>query len=153
MQRSRSILFTLVLAAVCGLFAPARTAAQQESSVVTLKQDGDTVVLISKDPGKVLLVLGYPRDEKDQKPAADSAGPLASPVGKIPARPYSKLLVFELRQVAEVELKSGPSGLQTVMNPCAAGTCDKPLPPWPPAGTVFVGMVTQEAVERGLPPG
>lgn len=129
----RKILPWSALALLAAALLPAPAAAQP-SSGVAVKQDGDALVLIPQDPGKAYLVLGYPRDEKSQKQDGVSRGPFPYLVGeqRIPAKEYSKIVVLEVRQIAEVEIPLGPSGLQVVDRPCKPGTCDKPLPPWPP---------------------
>lgn len=141
MKRSISILLTLAAATVCGLLAPVSARAQKETSGVIVKQDGDSIVLIPREPGKVFLVLGLPRDEKNQTPAVEPSGSRADHAGeqRISTKEYSKIYVLEVRQLTEVDLLLESSGLQVTEKttgaamsptgkPCA---CDFPLPPRP----------------------
>ena len=150
MNRFLAILFILITFALCGLLLPAAAAAQQKDSGVIVKQDGDAVVLIPRDPGKAYLVLGYPRD----------GGPKGSPgqvsyltkEQRISAKEFSKLVIFELALKAdsEVALYVGKTGLLEG-KPCA---CDFPWPPPPtecpgcPAST-FLLFSDQGPVKAG----
>jgi hypothetical protein len=127
MHRFFAILFTLVTVAICGLLLPTGAIAQTNDSGVIIKQDGDAVMLIPREPGKAYLVLGYPRD----------GGPKGSPgqvsyltkEQRISAKEFSKLVIFELalKEGAEVALEAGKTGLLPG-KPCA---CDFPWPPPP----------------------
>jgi len=149
MNRLCSVVLTLI--AVCGLLLPAVAPAQPKESGVLVKQDGDAVVLIPREPGKAYLVLGYPRD----------GGPKGSPrqvsyltqEQRISAKDFSKLVIFELvlKADSEVALHVGETGLRLEGKPCA---CDFPWPPPPgecpgcPAST-FLLFSEQGPVKAG----
>lgn len=97
-------------------------------SGVTVKQDGDSIVLVPDDPGKTYLILGYPQDGQG------SNGQLSTLTGerRLPVKQFTKLVVMEIRPVSEVTLNPGPDGWQLIANPCQPGTCDKPFPICPP---------------------
>ena len=149
MKRSIPILLILVAVTVYSLLVPARARAQKETSGVIVKQDGDSIVLIPREPGKVYLVLGLPRDEKNQPPAVELQAGHAGEQ-RIPAKEYSKIYVLEVQQLTEVDLLLESSGLQVTEKttgvatsptgkPCA---CDFPLPPRPrpqPMPLFFIG--------------
>ena len=120
-----------VLALLTAVLLPAPAAAQ-ESSEVTVKRDGDSFVLIPKDPKKAYLVVGIPRDEKAVK---QGAGTLAYLTGeqKISAKDLQRVVVLELKPVVQLNLHHGKGGLQLAQNPCDDGTCVVPLPRCPPS--------------------
>ncbi|MES1243404.1 MAG: hypothetical protein ABUT39_17465 [Acidobacteriota bacterium] len=107
-------------------FLPAPAAAQ--GSGVSVKQDGDSIVLVPDDPGKTYLILGFPRDA-DPK-GGPEAGRLSTLTGeqRLPAKQFSKLVVLEMRPVSEITLTPGSAGWQLTANPCQAGACEKPFP-------------------------
>lgn len=119
---------------------PAPAAAQ---SGVTVKQDGDSVVLIPDDPGKTYLILGYPRDAD---PKGGSTGQLSALTGeqRLPAKQYSKLVVLEVRTVSEVILTPGSAGWQLTANPCQSGACEKPFPLGCPPRCPFLYLLSPQ---------
>jgi hypothetical protein len=110
----------------------AAPAAAQESSEVTVKRDGDSFVLIPKDPKKAYLVVGIPRDEKGGK---QEAGTLAYLTGeqRIPAKDLKRVVVLELKPVTQLDVSYTKGGFQWKQNPCDEMTCVVPLPRCPPS--------------------
>jgi hypothetical protein len=129
MKFSIPILLILVTVLVCGVLVPAPSGAQKKDPGVTIKQDGDSILLIPNDPKRAYLVIGYPRDKDGKKPAG--ANPLPYLVGeqKISAKEYSKIAIWEVRNATEVKILPDANGWRIDEEPCF---CDKPLPPPPP---------------------
>lgn len=117
---------TLALLTILALL-PAPAAAQKENSGVTVKQDGDFIVLIPDDPGKTYLILGYPR-EADPKMDANLQISALTGEQRFPAKLFERIVAFEINPVSETILSSGAAGLQLTANPCRPGTCKVPLP-------------------------
>lgn len=114
----------------------AAPAAAQEPSGVTVKRDGDNVVLIPRDKGKAYLVLGIPREKISHKPAAGPAGSLIYLAGeqKLSAKDLQKVYILEIGPVIEVDLQAAKPGSQLwPQNPCKDMTCVMPMPRCPPA--------------------
>jgi hypothetical protein len=106
MNRSLSILFTLIMVAVCGVLVPAPVRAQQAGPGITVKSDGDDIVLTPQEPGKSFLVLGF-SSEKGQESAKGFPGHLSFLTGeaplRFPAKQYERILVWELGASGEVD--------------------------------------------------
>lgn len=118
------------LALLTAALLPAPAAAQ-ESPEVTIKRDGDSFVLIPKDPKKAYLVVGIPRDEESGK-----QGAVAYVTGeqKFSAKELKRVVVLELRPVTQLDLKyEKGGGFQWSQNPCDEMTCVMPLPRCPPS--------------------
>jgi len=81
-------------------------AAGEKAPGVTVKSDGDDVVLIPDEPGKVFLILGFPIEKKGQEPMKDLQGRLSYLVGeaRFPAKDYARILVWELGPSTEVDM-------------------------------------------------
>jgi hypothetical protein len=105
MNRSLSILFTLIMIAVCGVLVPAPARAQQAGPGITVRSDGNDVVLTPQEPGKAFLILGIPRERKDQK-LVKGPGHLSILAGeaRLPAKEYERILVWELGPSAEMDM-------------------------------------------------
>jgi hypothetical protein len=105
MNRSLSILFILILVAVCGMLVPVPTGAQKKGPGVTVKKDGDFVVLTSREPGKAILILGIPGERKDQElvKGTDHLSILAGEA-RFPAKQYERILVWELGAGGEMDM-------------------------------------------------
>jgi hypothetical protein len=137
----RKILFwaSLALLTTVGLALPV-PANDTETPGVTVKRDGDTLVLIPNDPGKTFLVLGFPSKE-GEKAGTGSVVQLPYQAGeqKLPAKDFEKFLILEVRPVLdvqrgpEVDPQRGGVGFQWTSNPCKPSTCIVPVPPWPPS--------------------
>ncbi|HEX3129289.1 MAG TPA: hypothetical protein VH394_18285 [Thermoanaerobaculia bacterium] len=140
---SRSALTLLTILALL----PAPVAA---GSGVTVKQDGDSIVLIPDDPGKTYLIVGYPRDAD---PKGSSTGQLSTLSGerRLPAKQFTKLVVMEIHPVSEVILTPGQAGWQLTANPCQAGTCNKPFPICPP-NCPFLYLINPATQDLPMPP-
>lgn len=117
---------TLALLTILALL-PMSIEAQKNTSGVTVKQDGDFIVLIPDDPGKTYLILGYPRDAD---PKGGSNGQLSELKGeqRLPAKLFDRLTVLEVNPVSEVVLSPAAAGWQLTENPCRPGTCKVPYP-------------------------
>ena len=116
-------------------------------SGVTIKQDGDFIVLVPDDPGKTYLIVGYPQDGKG------SGGQISALTGerRLPAKQFTKLVVMEIRPVSEVTLTPGSAGWQVIANPCQAGACDKPFPICPPE-CPFLYLINPATQDVPVPP-
>ena len=128
MKRSLSILLTLIAFAL----VPA-SAGAQEISGVTVKRDGDSVVLTPRDPSKTILVFGCPLARAQ---TACSPSQLTYLVGeqRFPVKELSRITILEVRKVTELDLsgpevKELPAPPPVDPKPCF---CDKPMPPPPP---------------------
>ena len=122
----RCLLILLALIAV-----PA--GADQEISGVTVKRDGDSVVLIPRDPGTSFLVFGCPHAEVQLACVPERVTWLVGEQ-RFPIKDLSKLTILEVRKITElelaVEMKERPAPPPVDPKPCR---CDKPPPPPPPS--------------------
>ena len=127
---------------------PSRAAAQ---SGVTVKQDGDFIVLVPDDPGKTYLILGYPQDAD---PKGGSTGELSTLSGerRLPAKQFSRLVVLEMRPISEVTLTPGADRLQWTANPCRSGACEKPFPLACPPRCPFLYLINPAIQDVPMPP-
>jgi hypothetical protein len=139
---NRSILIAVVTVALAGTLAPLPGGAQKKELGISVKQDGESVVLTPQDPAKAYLVLAYPRDEKGKLAWAGASAPLLlHRVGeqRISVKEYSKIVVLEVSLLGEVQLQQEKAGVKLVAEPCLlSGMCDKALrPPFPPPPSPF----------------
>lgn len=141
MHRSILILIATVTVAVAATLASVPGEAQKAPGI-TVKQDGEFVVVTPHDPTKAYLVLAYPRDEKGQQASGAAAPLLLHRIGaqKLSTQKYSKIAVLEVTLLGEVQPTQEKSDMKLVAEPCLlAGTCDKALrPPFPPPPPPFV---------------
>ena len=126
MRRCLLILLTLIAAAL-----PA--GADQEISGVTVKRDGDSVVLIPNDPGKTILVFGCPREGTQLACVPDRITWLVGEQ-RFPIKELARITLVEVKKITELELgpemKELPAPPPVDPKPCR---CDKPPPPPPPS--------------------
>ena len=134
MRRCLSILLTLIAAALVPVFA----GAEPERSGVTVKRDGDSVVLIPRDPRTTFLVFGCPRAGAQLACVPERVTWLVGEQ-RFPIKELAQLTILEVRKVAELELALEPSGLEMKERPAPPPVdpkpcrCDKPPPPPPPS--------------------
>lgn len=128
---------SLILLALALLALPA---AGQKAPGVTVKSDGDDIVLIPDEPGKVFLILGFPGEKKGQEPMKDPQGRLSYLMGeaRFPAKDYARILIWELGTSVEVDMGRG-----TLVSSRA-----KPLPPGcPPRCPAILAYLTEAAIQ------
>lgn len=112
---------SLILALALLVFLALPAAAGEKAPGVTVKSDGDDIVLIPDEPGKVFLILGFPSEKKGQESRKDLQGRLSYLMGeaRFPSKDYARILIWELGPSAEVDMDR-----RTLVSSRA-----KPLPP------------------------
>ena len=143
--RSRILTYgPLALLALALLALPA--AAGENVAGITVKRDGDDIVLIAQ-PGKAFLVLGFPYEKKGQEPAKGLPGNLSYLAGeaRLPAKKYKRILVWELGESSEVDLTSWV--LRPLPDPVYARVI--PLKPYCPPDCPEASLVQGDSPEDG----
>jgi hypothetical protein len=128
---------------------------------VTVKSDGDNLVLIPDDPGKTFLVFGFPSGAGDGKAETGSVVRLPYQAGeqRLPAKEFEKFLILEVRPIMEVDVQRGVEmdrqqggpGFLWAANVCKPSTCVVPVPPWPPSGRDYPPMEPRVPALEGKP--